>query len=422
MSVTVPYGDKVMDITIPEDRLLGVLKAGSPEPGDEAGLLREAVASPLGSGALSSFAAAGDRVLVLVNDATRPTPTARMLEAFKGEMAGWDLSFLVATGSHRAPTEEECRGIFGGLWDQSREKVVIHDARDASRLCRVGRTSAGTEVILNRLAVEASKILVLSSVEAHYFAGYTGGRKIMLPGIAALKTIEQNHRLAMSPLAQALSLEGNPVHRDMDEALGFMSGTAIFAVLAVMDREQKICSVAAGDIRAAFDAAAVNVNELFAVPVPEKADIVAAVASPPLDIDFYQAQKVVENGKLVLKQGGILIVISPCRAGVGNDAFLEVMRGAGSPRDVLEKVQNGYRLGYHKAARLAEVATWADIWAVTGVDDAIVETAFMKPFPDVQSALDAAFEARPAGKAWVLLDAASTVPYVAAVPREDAAG
>lgn len=421
MSVTVPYGDKVMDITIPEDRLLGVLKAGSPEPGDEAGLLREAVASPLGSGALSSFAAAGDRVLVLVNDATRPTPTALMLETVWEGVKGWDTDFLIATGNHRAPTEEEQRRIFGRLWEEVRGRVAIHDARDYSRLVQVGRTSSGTGVYINRLAAEAEKILVLSSVEAHFFAGYTGGRKIILPGISGLKTIEQNHFHALSPHARALVLDGNPVHRDMDEALGLLSGKDIFALMSVMDRERWACFAAAGDIRQVFGACVLKVDELFAVPVREQADIVLAVASHPLDIDFYQAQKVVENGKLALKEGGILIVVSACTAGVGNDAFLKIMGEASSPQKVIDRAHGDYRLGYHKAARLAEVATWADIWAVTGVDDAIVETAFMKPFPDVQSALNAAFEARPAGKAWVLLDAGSTVPYVAA-PREDAAG
>lgn len=399
-----------MDIVIPEDRLLGVLKAGLPEPGDEVELLREAIASPLGSGALSSFAGASDRVLVLVNDATRPTPTALMLETLWDEIGDWDLGFLIATGNHRDPSEEEQWTIFGKLWQEIKGRVRVHDARDDAGLVRVGRTSGGTDVYINRLAAAAEKILVLSSVEPHFFAGYTGGRKIILPGIAGFKTIEQNHFHALSPQARALALDGNPVHRDMDEALGMVTGKDIFTLMTVMDRERRACFAAAGDIRQAFAACALKVDELFAVPVSEQADIVLAVASHPLDIDFYQAQKVVENGRLALKEGGILIVVSACRTGVGNDAFLKIMKEASSPHEVIDRVHSDYRLGYHKAARLAEVASRADVWAVTGVDDSIVETAFMKPFADIQAAVEAALAARPSGRVWVLMDAGSTVP------------
>jgi nickel-dependent lactate racemase len=352
-------------------------------------------------------------VLVIVNDATRPTPTAVLLEAVWEEICSWDLTFLVATGTHRAPSGEELRHIFGKFWGRVKERVWIHDARDDAGLLYVGKTSAGTEVFLNRMAVEAGKILVLGSIETHYFAGYTGGRKIVLPGISGFRTIEQNHRLAMDLRAQALVLRDNPVHLDMDEALDFLAGDPhrdVFAILAVLDREHRLYSVDAGDIRQAFLQAASRVDELFSVPAFSKADIVIAVATPPLDIDFYQTQKAVENGKRLLNDGGILLVISACRTGVGNEAFLNLMREAPSPEAVLEKAQRDYHLGYHKAARLAQVATCSEMWSVVGVADEVPRAAFMRPFAEVTSAVKAALEARPQGKVWVLMDAGDTVP------------
>ncbi len=411
MAVLIPYGDRRVELEIPGDRLLGVLAARPARGGNAAEMIREAAAAPVAGPPLPAFAEPAEPVLVLVNDATRPTPTAAMLEALWPEISSWDLSFLVATGTHRAPSEEEMRRIFGGLWEEVRGSVRVHDARDAARLVPVGRTAAGTEVRLDQKAMEAERLLVLSSVEAHYFAGYTGGRKIVLPGISGFDTIEQNHRLAMDERAQALWLEGNPVHEDMDEALGFLlEGRRLFSVLTVLDPAHQIAAVAAGEVRTAFLKAAAAVDGLFSVPIAEKADIVVAVNTPPLDIDFYQAQKAVENGRLALRNGGILIIVSACRTGIGNDAFLKLMRSAGTPEEVIRKAREDYHLGFHKAARLAEVAACARIWAVVGVNDETVRSAFMEPFPDIQSAVTEALAKRPQGRVWVLMDAGVTVP------------
>lgn len=413
MLVEIPYGDESVAVDIPGARLLGVLKPGRAPVVAPGAVVRRAAASPQGQRTLRDFAAAGEPVLVLVNDATRPTPTAGMLAAVWDDIAAWDLSFLIATGTHRAPSEAELARIFGGLWPRVRGRVRVHDARDEAGLALAGTTSAGTEVSLNRAVMEARRILVIGSVETHYFAGYTGGRKIVLPGIAGYRTIEQNHALALDSRSTALALAGNPVHEDMDEALGFLlgrPGAELFALLAVLDRDKRICFAAAGGIREAFRAAVAEVDTLFAAPAKEKAGVVIAVAEPPLDIDFYQAQKAVENGAMILEDGGILLVISACRTGVGNEAFLRLMRQAGSPGAVIAAARADYHLGYHKASRLAAVAARAEMWAVAGVDHAVVQAAFMRPFADVGEAVATALAARPESGVWVLMDAGETVP------------
>jgi nickel-dependent lactate racemase len=410
MQLSIPYGDADVTITVPDERFLEVLAAGTADCGDARAMLWESVIDPLGLGPLASFAEPGEPVLVLVNDATRPTPTAAMLQAVWDFISPWELQFLIATGTHRAPSDEELEHIFGELWPQVSGQVASHDARDATRLQHVGTTTSGNEIHINELAAEAGKMLVLGSVESHYFAGYTGGRKIFLPGVSGFETIERNHKLAMDSGAQVLSLAGNPVNAEMEEALGFLAGKEIFAVLAVLDRSHSIYSVTSGDIHQAFTAATAGVDELFAVHVKEKADIVIAVATHPLDFDLYQAQKAIENGRLALKEGGILILVSACREGVGNDAFLRIMERAGEPSRVTEMAQSEYHLGYHKAARLARIASWAEIWAVVGVEDDIVSKAFMRPYTSVQEAVDTALTARPGGSLTVLLDAGITVP------------
>lgn len=306
--------------------------------------------------------------------------------------------------------------MFASQWSRVHSRVEIHDARNPEGLVRAGKTAAGTEVFLSRRAVAAHRILVLGSVEPHYFAGYTGGRKIVLPGISGFDTIEQNHRLALKPESRALVLEGNPVHADMDEALGFLLSRPqldLFAVQAVLDRNGGIYHAAAGGMRPAFAQAAPKVDELYAVPALRRADIVIAVMTPPLDIDFYQSQKGIENGQLVLNDGGILIIVSACRAGVGNGSFLRLMSGCGTPDRVISQAAGGYRLGYHKAARLARICQRAQIWAAVGVEAEVARNAFMRPVGRLQEAVDEAFKAKPDGQAWVLMDAGATVPVLA---------
>ncbi|MHB1003571.1 MAG: nickel-dependent lactate racemase family protein [Thermoleophilia bacterium] len=410
MQLAVPYGDAGETVTIPDERLLGVLTAESAPAGDEAALLRHSVAAPVSGGeALDAFVGPGESLLVLVNDATRPTPTARMLETLWDTISAADLGFLVATGTHRPPTDAELEHIFGRRWPALRSRVAVHDARDQGQLTRTGRTSLGNDILLNRRVAQANRILVLSSVETHYFAGYTGGRKIILPGVAGFATIERNHRLAMESGTCSLALDGNPVHQEMEEALATVSAD-IFAVLTVLDRDHRIHAACSGDIGEAFRAATAAVDRLYSVPAPGSADIVIAVATHPLDLDFYQAQKAIENGKLILRDGGILILVSACRDGIGNDAFMGIMIEAGSPGRVAELARSGYRLGYHKAARLAELAERAEMWAVVGVGDDVARAAFMRPFATVQQALDEALETRPGAEIIVLMDAGTTVP------------
>ncbi len=415
MAISIPFADRDLAIEIPQNRLLGVLQPGKSQPLDQGVAISGAARQPSAGPSLRDFARPGEPVLVIVNDATRPTPTAAMLEALWDDICDWDLSFLVATGTHRAPSQAELGQMFGSFWSQLENRVSIHDASDEAGLAHLGITSAGTEIFLNRRAVAAGKILALGSVEPHYFAGYTGGRKIVLPGISGRSTIEQNHKLALELAARALVLEGNPVHGDMDEALGFLlsrPGLDLFAVQAVLDRDGGIYHVTAGPARAAFARAVPRVDELFALPAPQRADIVIAVMTPPLDIDFYQSQKGIENGQLILNDGGILIIVSACRAGIGNDRFLRLMRQCGSPSQVISEATGGYRLGYHKAARLARVAQRAQIWAVVGVEAETVRSAFMRPFAHLQEAVNEALDTKPDGQAWLLMDAGSVVPVL----------
>ncbi|MDR1728522.1 MAG: nickel-dependent lactate racemase [Acidobacteriota bacterium] len=417
MILNIPYGkDGGIEAAIDDARVAGVIEPNEVEIGDEAATIREALAHPYGYESLAAFLKGAKDVLFIVNDPTRPTPTARVLDFIEKDIEGYPVSFIVATGAHRAPTHEEYIQIFSEKhYRKHKDRIFVHDAKKGEDMVYLGTSKNGTEMRVNRRGVEADRIVIISSVEPHYFAGYTGGRKSFLPGIAAHETITQNHKLALKREACALRLEGNPVHEDMIDALGTVK-KEVFAINTVLDKHHRIYAAVAGDVHQSLDPAISKANDVFVAEIPEKCDIVVSVVKFPSDIDLYQAQKGIDNAKYALKEGGVLLLVAKCRMGVGDDSFVKLLSSASSPADALKKIEQGFVLGYHKAAKMAEVGLSAEVWAVTDLDPALLESIFIKPFASLQEALDAALAKKgPDAKALVLLDGSLTIPQVKAL-------
>jgi nickel-dependent lactate racemase len=185
----------------------------------------------------------------------------------------------------------------------------------------------------------------------------------------------------------------------------------VFNINLILDNHHNIYSVSAGELESSFLAAIEKSNEVFCVKIEEKADIVVTVAPYPMDIDLYQSQKAIDNGKLALADGGILILVSKCRMGVGHDNFVKLMASSDSPKGTLDYIEKEYRVGYHKAAKLAEIALWAEMWAVTDLDDEILKSVFMKPYNDLQQAINEAIAKKgPNAKIIFMMDGSITVP------------
>jgi len=414
MKIGIPYGKERVEVEVEQSRVAGIVEPNVVSIDDEAETIRKGVEQPVNSRSFDEFIADARDLLFIVNDYTRPTPTARILEVIYPKIKHKNTRFLIATGIHRAPSNEEFSFIFGDYLNLLKDRIYVHDARRDEDMTYLGVSSTGTEMYVNRLGVEAHKLVTIGSVEPHYFAGYTGGRKSFLPGIASYKTIEQNHRHALSPRAQALVLEGNPVHEDMVDALKTIEGKEIFSIQTVLDGEKRVYHCTSGDIHDSFLTAIDKAHEVYCVDVKEKTDIVVAVAGYPSDVDLYQAQKALDNGKLALEEGGILILVSECRSGIGEEAYFDLLASSETPQEALQRIGQGYRLGYHKAAKMAEIATWAEIWGVTGLEDKDSRQAFIKPSHDVQQALDRAIEKKgKKARVLFLMDASLTVPNVA---------
>lgn len=413
MFVEVPYCEDKLKVEIDDSRVAGIVVGNEVPVGDETETIRAAIENPINSKSLKDFLQGADDVLFIVNDATRPTPTARILDIVFKAVKPAKPKFLVATGDHRAPTPAEYQQIFGGFYEKYKPQIFAHNSRKDEDMVYIGASRNGTELYVNKLAIEANKIVIISSVEPHYFAGYTGGRKSFFPGVASHRSIEQNHRHSMNPRAKSLALDGNPVHEDMIDALNSLKNKEIFSIMTVLDSRHRVYAATAGHINDSFLAAVKRAEEVFVVGIKEKVDIVVTVTRFPMDIDLYQSQKALEHGKLALKKGGILILVSGCRMGTGDDTFIKLLSSCNNPAEVLKRIEEGYVLGYHKAAKVAEISLWAEMYGVTGLPDEILKKILVKPFRSLQSALDDAIKKKGKNaKVLFMLDGSLTVPVV----------
>jgi nickel-dependent lactate racemase len=410
LRVGIPYGREKIDVRVEEQSIGEIVYPNEVRISDEEETLQRALANPIASKKFDEFISDARDILFLINDATRPTPTAKVLKMLYPKIKDKNITLLIATGMHRPPTEEEYQEIFGELYDTLRDRIFAHDSKKDEDMVHLGTSKNGTEMYINKMAVEAHKIVIIGSVEPHYFAGYTGGRKSFLPGIAAYRTIEQNHKLALKASAKALSLEGNPVHEDMEDAILTIKEKEIFAIMTVLDRSERIYAATAGDITESLKAAIDQAHRVFSVEIKEKADIVVAVAPYPMDIDLYQSQKALDNGKLALNDNGILILVSKCRMGIGSDTFVKLLSSCRTPQETLDKIDKEFKLGYHKAAKMAEISRWAQMWAVTSLDADLLKSIFIRPCASLQEAIDAAIAEKGEEKILFLMNASLTVP------------
>ena len=414
MQIPIRYGkDDIIDLSVPGKNLLGVFNPNPVAKFDETALIAKALANPINHKSFDEFIAGDEKIVIIVNDGTRPTPTTKVLKQIYPKIRDKNKTFIIATGCHREGTLDEYEMIFGKeIYAELNAKGEVHDHDSKhDEMVFLGESKNGTQMYLNKAVAEAKKVIVIGSVEPHYFAGYTGGRKAFLPGTASYESITQNHKLALSADAQALRLEGNPVHEDMIDAMKVLAHIDVFSIQTVLDSEHGVYYASAGDLNDSFYDCVKKADEVFCVNIPRKADIVISVAPYPMDVDLYQAQKALDNGKLALAQDGILIMVAKCRTGIGPKPFFDLMASADTPKKVLEKISAGFKLGYHKAAKMAEISLWAQTWAVSELSDEQMRAVHLKPYHDIQKAVDDALAQKGADAKIIILPFGSmTVP------------
>lgn len=413
LRITLPYGrGEVQEVEIDEEHFLGVLEHRPVPPPALAGLgVDAALAYPVGSGRLRELVGPGEQVVVVTSDITRPFPSREVLPAILWELAAGgvrrqDISVVLAIGNHRFHTEAEKVKLVG---EEIYKHYRVLDA-DGSQAVPVGATSRGTPLEVFAPVVEADRRVLLGNVEYHYFAGYSGGVKALVPGCASHAAIQSNHGHMVEAGAEAGSLEHNPVRQDLEEILNFLPVDFILNV--VLDENKKVLAAYAGHPIKAHRQAAQYLDAIYRVEVSELADIVIASAGGyPKDINLYQAQKAIDNAWRAVRPGGILILVAQCPEGLG-DGVLERWAGeAASPDQLITRAQTAFELGGHKAAAIAMVAKRISIFLVSELDPVWAQKLFLAPFSDLAQALvEARHQLGPQASILVIPQAGSVLP------------
>jgi len=329
--ISFPYGKTNLSANIEDARLKGVLlskihnykSAGTPDE-----IVRKALENPIGSPPLHSLAEGKKKIVIIASDHTRPVPSKciipHMLSEIRRTNPGADITLLIATGCHRPSTREELIFKFGEEIVNN-EKIVIHDCEDKKSLVNIGTLPSGGECTINKLAYEADLLLAEGFIEPHFFAGYSGGRKSVLPGIAAKETVLANHcsEFIAHPRARTGILEGNPLHRDMVWAA--RAAGLKFIVNVVINSEKKAIYAVAGDAERAHEKGCEFLSGLCGVKAIPADIVITTNGGYPLDQNIYQAIKGMTAGEACVKEGGVIIMLAQTSDGCGGECLYHQM-------------------------------------------------------------------------------------------------
>jgi len=396
VDIWLPYGKTEVCVRVPARNFLGTMK-----PKEKSGVadanaeIERALKEPVGSKRLSAIVKPENKVAIVVDDATRPAPSHLMVPPLLNElsMAGVkdeNVTVVFGCGTHRAVTREEAVRLLGeGVL--SRVKAVSHDCK-AQDLVYVGATQKhGTKVYLNRVLAEADVRILTGDIGFHYYAGYGGGRKSVLPAVSGEETIKHNHAMILHPNAKTGVLDGNPVHEDMVEAAKLAKVDFILNV--VTNTKGEVVKAFAGDSEQAFHEGVKIVDEMYRIPVDRKADIV--VVSPggyPADVNLFQAYKGVDSALEIVKRGGVIILVAECPEGHGNQVFYDWMVKFKDLKAVEREIKRNFVLGGHKAYYLMKALQRVQIILISAMPDYYATNIFkLKTARAVNDALNEAF-------------------------------
>ena len=391
MKIDLGFGSGVQSVTLPDENILAVLEANPVEykltGTDE---VRRALREPIGTAPLRETVHAGETVAIVTSDITRPCPTWKMLppvleELFAAGIRPENITVTFALGSHRHHTEEEHKKLMG----ESYGLVACRDS-DGVNCTHLGVTKRGTPVDIDTAVASADRRICFGNIEYHYFAGYSGGAKAIMPGVSTREAIQSNHSRMVEAAACAGKLTGNPVREDIEEAAAICG--VDYIVNVVLDAHKEIVYAVAGDVTKAHRDGCRFLDGLYRKTIPHRADIVlVSQGGAPKDLNLYQVQKALDNAKHAVRPGGIIVLVGSCREGLGEKVFEQWMLEAEKPDDLIKRVRENFRLGGHKAAAIAMVLQNAEIDLVSELEPEFVKQIFLQPYQTAQAALDHAF-------------------------------
>ena len=385
---TLPYGKTLVRFKLLEKNVMGTLLPKKVSPSkNEHTLIINALNNPIESPLLSDIVSPKSKVALITSDVTRVVPSHKLIPPIIQQLrlAGVkreNISIIFALGVHRKHTPDEQKRLLSkNIYGQYR--VIDHNIEDCLDM---GKTKNGIPVQIFRPVAEADIRVCIGNIEPHYFAGYTGGAKSIMPGVSSRESVSFTHKLMLLPGSIAGKLEGNPTREAIEEV-----GEAVginFILNVILNSKKQIVGVVAGDRIAAHRKGCSYADECFKVPIKQQADVV--IVSPggyPKDISVYQAQKALENAKYAVKKGGTIILVAECIEGFGDKIFEEWMLEATSFMEPVERLKKEFILGGHKAAAIGMLLEKIKVIMVSSLSDKKVKELFFTPAKSVDEAI-----------------------------------
>ena len=349
-NIELKYGAEKITIDIPKSQVLSVLSGRHMYPlRDPLNAIWAALQEPIETPPLRKIVKKGEKVAILASDYTRATKADLFLpvlvdELNKSGIQDSDIFIVFSNGTHPLHTREKQEQIVGKEI-ANRLQMFDHDCRDESNLISIGKTSRGTPLKVNKKVYEADRKILTGSITYHYFAGFGGGRKSILPGISSFETIQTNHRLSMQPECTTAALDNNPLSLDMEEAAKMVKPD--FILNTVLNENKEICGIFAGDLMAAHRAGCQFINEFAMVRIAQKADlVVAAAGGGGMDLNYVQSHKAMENASFALKEGGVMILLAEAAEGFPSDVYLKYIN-MGSAQAIHAELERNFTIPGH---------------------------------------------------------------------------
>ncbi len=395
-----PYGKEKMTLEIPEKNLKAVLVSKlhsyrTDKSQDE--LVPEAMANPVGTQKLSELAKGKNKVVIIASDHTRPVPSKaiipHMLEEIRLGNPAADITILIATGCHRGTTKDELVAKFGEEIVKN-EKIYIHDCDETDMLVNIGTLPSGGELVVNRLAVEADLLVAEGFIEPHFFAGFSGGRKSVLPGIAGRTTVLANHcgEFIASPYSRTGILENNPIHKDMVYA--GKTAKLAYIVNVVIDENKKAIFAVAGDMEQAHKKGCEFLSGLCGADAVPADIAISTNGGYPLDQNIYQSVKGMTAAEATVKDGGVIIMLAKCNDGTGGQAFYDQMSEESDINKIEKKIMSRGRnetlSDQWMTQILVRILKRCSVVYVSDAPDEMIKAYHMIPAHSLEEAMDTA--------------------------------
>lgn len=388
------YGHGYKDFSLEQEKVMAEIKVAEMAPlTDLKQAVLDAIYHPIDSKPLNELLQPGQKVAFICNDPTRVANSHDFMpilveELNKMGIKDEDMRIVFALGTHRKMTQEEMIEAVGK--DVAKRLPMYNsDCNKQEDFEYFGETSFGTPVWLNKLICDVDLVIMTGTIVHHFFSGFGGGRKAVLPGVAAMETIRRNHSLMMSPDAQLGKLHGNPVYEDQMEGVRlFAKEHRMFLFNAILDAKKQFLKIFAGDWEKAHLEACKFVDKVYGVEIDAPADIViASCGGYPKDINVYQLQKTMDNAWCAVKDGGVVIIIGECEEGSGSAALEKALQEHPSPDAIKAQLEKNFVIGAHKAFAITRLMKKAKFILVSALDKKIASDLLFEAVDNVDEAI-----------------------------------